>query len=212
MDQTNSPHFKFIGRPLPRKEDARLTTGAGRFSDDFRAPAHVPCRDRSLAVSACANCQHKSRQRARDARRARHVQRCRLSPRTGLKPIPHDPVPKTKFDMRLTGAGRRHRCSSARTRCCRPTRRAMSARRWLWLSRRRSPRRSTLPRRSRWNTNRCPSCCMSEAAMAPGAPLVWDEAPDNLAGRLALWRRGCHRQRLRYRRPCGRQWTFTSAA
>jgi carbon-monoxide dehydrogenase large subunit len=30
--------FRFIGRPLPRKEDARLTTGTGRFSDDFNAP------------------------------------------------------------------------------------------------------------------------------------------------------------------------------
>ncbi len=30
--------FRFIGTPLPRKEDARLTTGAGRFSDDFSMP------------------------------------------------------------------------------------------------------------------------------------------------------------------------------
>jgi len=30
--------FRFIGTPLPRKEDARLTTGAGRFSDDFSVP------------------------------------------------------------------------------------------------------------------------------------------------------------------------------
>ena len=27
--------FRFIGQPLVRKEDARLTTGRGRFSDDF---------------------------------------------------------------------------------------------------------------------------------------------------------------------------------
>src|SRR5262249_37939631 len=27
--------FRFIGKPVVRKEDARLTTGKGRFSDDF---------------------------------------------------------------------------------------------------------------------------------------------------------------------------------
>ena len=31
-DQTG---YRFIGKPLPRKEDARLITGDGRFSDDF---------------------------------------------------------------------------------------------------------------------------------------------------------------------------------
>ena len=27
--------FRFIGKPLPRKEDERLITGKGRFTDDF---------------------------------------------------------------------------------------------------------------------------------------------------------------------------------
>ena len=27
--------YRFIGKPLPRKEDARLITGKGRFTDDF---------------------------------------------------------------------------------------------------------------------------------------------------------------------------------
>ena len=33
--------FRFIGKPLVRKEDARLTTGRGRFSDDFSLPGQV---------------------------------------------------------------------------------------------------------------------------------------------------------------------------
>jgi carbon-monoxide dehydrogenase large subunit len=37
------PTFRFIGKPVVRKEDERLTTGRGRFSDDF-----------SLAGQACA--------------------------------------------------------------------------------------------------------------------------------------------------------------
>jgi carbon-monoxide dehydrogenase large subunit len=38
LDQKPRPgemSFRFIGKPLVRKEDARLITGRGRFSDDF---------------------------------------------------------------------------------------------------------------------------------------------------------------------------------
>src|SRR5258707_1242732 len=38
MHKPPTSQFRFIGTPLPRKEDARLTTGAGRFSDDFSVP------------------------------------------------------------------------------------------------------------------------------------------------------------------------------
>ena len=33
--------FKAVGRPLPRKEDLRLITGKGRFTDDFNMPGQV---------------------------------------------------------------------------------------------------------------------------------------------------------------------------
>ena len=38
MDDKTRPDetgYRFIGKPMPRKEDARLTTGKGRFTDDF---------------------------------------------------------------------------------------------------------------------------------------------------------------------------------
>ena len=38
MENTTSPvqtGYRFIGKPLPRKEDERLVTGHGRFTDDF---------------------------------------------------------------------------------------------------------------------------------------------------------------------------------
>ena len=38
MDDKTRPDetgYRFIGKPLPRKEDARLITGKGRFTDDF---------------------------------------------------------------------------------------------------------------------------------------------------------------------------------
>jgi carbon-monoxide dehydrogenase large subunit len=96
--------FAAIGQPLRRKEDARLLTGKGRFSDDFniagqtyaamvRSP-HPHARilrigtgkaksmPGVLGVFTGADCQA-----------------------DGLKPIPHTPVPSTKFDMKLTGPG-----------------------------------------------------------------------------------------------------------
>src|SRR3546814_19642675 len=33
--------FKHIGRPVERKEDGRLITGRGRFSDDFNVPGQT---------------------------------------------------------------------------------------------------------------------------------------------------------------------------
>src|SRR3979490_2613426 len=93
-----------IGQALPRKEDVRLLTGAGRFSDDFnlkgqayaamvRSPhphARIlgvdPTRSRAMAgvlgVYSGADC-------AADR----------------LGPIPHNPLPSTRDDMQPTAPG-----------------------------------------------------------------------------------------------------------
>lgn len=90
-----------VGQPLRRKEDQRLLVGEGRFSDDFwlegqsyavmvRSPhphARIISTDKTaalalpgvLAVYTSADC-------AAD----------------GLRPIPHNPLPKTKYDLKLT--------------------------------------------------------------------------------------------------------------
>src|SRR5713101_7462173 len=93
-----------IGRPLPRKEDLRLLTGAGRFSDDFNMPGQVyaaivrsphpharilrvdPTRARTMAGVLCA---YSGADCAADR----------------LGPIPHNPLPSTREDMKLTGPG-----------------------------------------------------------------------------------------------------------
>ena len=96
--------FKAIGRPLARKEDARLITGKGRFTDDFTLPGQVwTAMVRSpypharilgidpgpalvlpgvLGVYTGADCVA-----------------------DGLKDIPHNPVPSTQFDVKLRGRG-----------------------------------------------------------------------------------------------------------
>src|ERR1700683_250056 len=96
--------FRFIGKPMPRKEDARLITGKGRFTDDFTLEGQV------YAVMVRSPYPH-ARIVAVDAARAKAMSGV-LGVFTGadcaadkIGPIPHDPVPKTKFDMKLTGPG-----------------------------------------------------------------------------------------------------------
>jgi aerobic carbon-monoxide dehydrogenase large subunit len=107
MNDTGRPdddHYRFIGKPMPRKEDARLTTGNGRFTDDFSLDGQA------YAVMVRSPHPH-ARIIAIDAAPAKSKPGV-LGVFIGtdciadkLAPIPHDPVPKTKFDMKLTGPG-----------------------------------------------------------------------------------------------------------
>src|SRR3984885_8581326 len=107
MDDKTRPDetgYRFIGKPLPRKEDARLITGKGRFTDDFSLDGQT------YAVMVRSPYPH-ARIVAIDAAAAKKMPGV-LGVFTGadcaadkLGPIPHDPVPKPKFDMNLTGPG-----------------------------------------------------------------------------------------------------------
>ncbi len=106
MNDTGRPDesFRFIGKPLPRKEDERLTTGRGRFTDDFSLDGQA------YAVMVRSPHPH-ARILAIDAARAKMMPGV-LGVYTGancaadkIAPIPHDPVPKTKYDMKLTAPG-----------------------------------------------------------------------------------------------------------
>src|SRR6202166_1069275 len=105
MDDKTKPDetgYRFIGKPMPRKEDARLITGKGRFTDDFNLDGQA------YAVMVRSPYPH-ARIVAIDAAASKAMPGV-LGVFTGadcaadkLAPIPHDPVPKTKFDMKLTG-------------------------------------------------------------------------------------------------------------
>ena len=104
MTNPPPPQFRFIGAPLRRKEDTRLITGAGRFSDDFSAP------DQCWLAVVRSPYPH-ARIRGVDFSRARSMSGV-LGTYSGadcltdeLNPIPHDPVPKTKYDMKLHAPG-----------------------------------------------------------------------------------------------------------
>jgi carbon-monoxide dehydrogenase large subunit len=96
--------FKAVGRPLPRKEDLRLITGKGRFTDDFTLPGQVWAamvrsphpHARIVSIDAAA---------ALAMPGVLGVYTGADCARDGLQEIPHNPVPSTKFDMKLTGRG-----------------------------------------------------------------------------------------------------------
>jgi carbon-monoxide dehydrogenase large subunit len=101
---TDKPGFRFIGKPMRRAEDARLLTGKGRFSDDFKL-------DRQAYAAMVRSPHPHARIRGIDTARARALPGV-LGVFTGadgladkLGPIPHDPLPKTRYDMKLHAPG-----------------------------------------------------------------------------------------------------------
>jgi carbon-monoxide dehydrogenase large subunit len=173
-----SSQFRFIGAPLARKEDARLITGAGRFSDDFSAPGQC-----WLAVVRSPH--PHARIRGVDFSKARSMPGV-VGTYSGadcladkLSPIPHDPVPKTKYDMKLHAPGggavftgphmllpadkARHVGEAVAAVVAETQAQAIDAAEAVAV-----------------DYEQLPFVLHSEDAMKENAPLVWDEAPQNI--------------------------------
>jgi carbon-monoxide dehydrogenase large subunit len=181
MDDKTRPDetgYRFIGKPMPRKEDARLITGKGRFTDDFNLDGQT------YAVMVRSPYPH-ARIVAIDAAAAKAMPGV-LGVFTGadcaadkLAPIPHDPVPKTKFDMKLTGPGgsavfigpnvllpadkARHVGEAVAMVVAETKAQAMDAAEAVELT-----------------YEELPFVLHSEDAMRPGAPVLWDAVPNNV--------------------------------
>jgi carbon-monoxide dehydrogenase large subunit len=181
MDDKTRPDetgYRFIGKPMPRKEDARLITGKGRFTDDFSLDGQT------YAVMVRSPYPH-ARIVAIDAAAAKAMPGV-LGVFTGadcaadkLGPIPHDPVPKTKFDMKLTGpkggavfigpnallpADKARHVGEAVAMVVAETKaQALDAAEAVEV-----------------RYEELPFVLHSEDAMRPGAPVLWDEVPNNV--------------------------------
>jgi carbon-monoxide dehydrogenase large subunit len=93
--------FKAIGQPVRRKEDGRLLTGQGQFSDDFSLPGQAYV---AMVRSPYPHARIKGVDTS-DALAMPGVLGIYTGEdivAAGLLPIPHDPVPSTKYDMKLT--------------------------------------------------------------------------------------------------------------
>ena len=181
MDDKTKPDetgYRFIGKPMPRKEDARLITGRGRFTDDFNLDGQA------YAVMVRSPFPH-ARIVAIDAAAAEKMPGV-LGVFTGadcladkLGPIPHDPVPKTKFDMKLTGPNggpvfsgpnallpadkARHVGEAVAMVVAETKAEALDAAEAVEV-----------------RYEELPFVLHSEDAMRPGAPVLWDEVPNNV--------------------------------
>jgi carbon-monoxide dehydrogenase large subunit len=181
MDDKTRPDetgYRFIGKPMPRKEDERLVTGRGRFTDDFNIDGQA------YAAMVRSPFPH-ARILAIEADRAKAMPGV-LGVYTGadcaadnLKPIPHDPLPKTKYDMRLAAPGggavfigphlllpadkARHVGEAVAMVVAATKAQAMDAAEAVQVQ-----------------SQELPFVLHSEDAMRPGAPVVWDEVPDNV--------------------------------
>ena len=170
--------YRFIGKPLPRKEDERLVTGKGRFSDDFNLDGQV--------YAAMVRSPHPhARIVAIDTAAAKAMPGTLAAftgadcAAAGLKPIPHDPVPKTKYDMKLTGPGggevfaaphmllpadrARHVGEAVEMVVAASKAQALDAAEAVGV-----------------RYEELPFVLHSERAMEHGAPVLWPEAPDNI--------------------------------
>ncbi len=93
---------KSIGQPIRRKEDERLLTGRGKFSDDF----HLPNQAQAVMVRSpyphaqIANIDGERTKRLPGVLGVFTGKDCAAD---GLGDIPHSPLPKTKNDLKLTG-------------------------------------------------------------------------------------------------------------
>jgi aerobic carbon-monoxide dehydrogenase large subunit len=96
--------FRHIGKPVERKEDGRLLTGKGRFSDDFELPGQAYA---ALVRSPYASAEIRSIDAAEALGSPGVLTVLTGADRVadGLAPIPHSPLPSTKFDMKLSGPG-----------------------------------------------------------------------------------------------------------
>ena len=180
MDDTpklDDTHYRFIGKPIPRHEDARLITGQGRFTADFKLDGETH--------AAMVRSPHPHARIVRiDSSNARAMPGV-LGVFTGadcladkLEPIPHDPLPKTKFDMKLTAAGGQPAFFGPHMLLAVDTARHVGEAVAMVVA-------ETLPQALdaaeavEVEYEVLPHVVHSEDAMKPGAPVVWDEVPDN---------------------------------
>ena len=97
--------FGSIGHPIRRKEDARLLTGKGRFTDDFSLDGQTYAAMVRSPHPHARIVAHRHRRGQGDARRARACSPAPTAWPTASSRSRTRAVPSTKFDMKLTAPG-----------------------------------------------------------------------------------------------------------
>jgi len=167
-----------IGQPLARKEDARFLTGAARFTDDLQREGQAYAA-MVRSPHAHARIERISIQQAQKMPGVLGVFTGADCAADGLRPVDHSPMPSTKFDMKLgPPAGRslfygphlllpidkaRHAGEAVAMVVARTQDGALDAAELVDV-----------------HYEPLPAVTHAAAALEPGAPKLWDEAPDNV--------------------------------
>ncbi len=170
--------FKSIGKSLQRNEDERLLTGRGRFTDDFSLP------DQAWAWMVRSTHPH-ALIKSIDSSAALKMPGV-LAVLTGqdclndqLNPIEHNPIPSTKFDVKLRGpndtdifVGHHHLLPADKVRhvgqalamvVARTRNEAFAAAQMVIV-----------------DYEELPVALSSEQAILPSAPIIWEQLPSNV--------------------------------
>src|SRR5579872_4100319 len=170
--------FRFIGQPLPRTEDARLLTGRGQFSDDFCLPGQT--------YAVIVRSPHAHARIVRIDNTAAKKMPGVLGVFTGadcqadnLGAIPHDPLPKTRYDMKLHGPGGGEVFFGPHVLL--PTDKARHVGEAVAMVVAETLSQAADAAEAVEVTYEALPCVLhAEDAMRPGAAAVWDEAADNI--------------------------------
>ncbi|WP_164829014.1 xanthine dehydrogenase family protein molybdopterin-binding subunit [Sinorhizobium meliloti] len=170
--------FKHVGKPIPRKEDGRLITGEGRFSDDFSLPgqtyaavvrspyphARILGIDKTEALASPGVLLVLTGQDLRA---------------DGLKDIPHNPIPSTNFDMKLSAkdgskafTGPHHLLPTDKARHVGEAVAIVVAET--------AAEAADGAEKVLVDWEELPYVTDTAIAVEPGAPTIWDEVPDNV--------------------------------
>ena len=170
--------FNNVGQPVRRKEDQRLLTGQGRFSDDFSLDGQT--------YAAMVRSPHPharivriNSDNAKSMPGVLGIFTGADARADGLGAIPHTPVPATRFDMKLTGSSggkvfagphfllptdkARHVGEAVAMVVAETRAQALDAAEAVEIE-----------------YEELPFVTATMDALAPGAPTLWDEAPGNV--------------------------------
>lgn len=170
--------FRTIGRPVRRKEDDRLLIGKGRFTDDFSVP------NQTYAAMVRSPYPH-ARILGIDSRAALAMPGVIAvltgadAAADGLGPIPHDPVPSTKFDMKLRGPGNTDVFIGPHVVLPTDKARHVGEAVAMVVAETRAQALDAVDA-VQVDYEELPWVSDAREALKPGAPVVWDATPDNV--------------------------------
>jgi carbon-monoxide dehydrogenase large subunit len=170
--------FNAIGHPVRRKEDARLLTGKGRFSDDFNI-------DSQTFMAVVRSTRPHARivkiktEAAKSMKGVLAVLTGADAAADGLQPLPHSPAPSTRYDMKLHAPGGGELFAGPNALLPRDKTRYVGEALAIVVGETKA-QATDAAEAVEIEYEELPFASHAVDALKPGAPAVWDEVKDNV--------------------------------